>query len=379
MHSTPPRTAQGLNVRQNSALLKTSAAVFTIVATLFVAVLGSPAAARADSELIDSGHVDAFYVSAPGGQLTLSMKEDVTGSGVVRPGNDVILKVAEEAWSEATERIDGIGTPTYYLPQTQDSSLLWPGWDTQAAQSAGYKDVNFEFVEVTGPGDVFIFETAGFGDIQPVTNAGELDLVSGDVINQAYPAHRHVNWAFSEPGIYTMTVQAESNGDTSNQVTYTWDVGYGEAAPQDSGDEETSVGDGTDGAEHNHEEVQGAASPEQPASSNSDSRSHAGNSGAGSPGGAARGSAPAAGAKDTKQQAHNKERKDRTARGERKERKPSHRSAEATDRENVDTVAAAGYYDSGQNLLPWGIGILGLGMLVLGLALARLALMKGRD
>lgn len=204
-------------MRQNNTLLKTSAAVFTIVAALFVAVLGSPAAARADSELIDSGHVDAFYVSAPGGQLTLSMKEAVTGSGVVRPGNDVILKVAEEAWSEATERIDGIAMPTYYLPQTQDGSLLWPGWDTQAAQSAGYKDVNLKFLEVTGP---------------------------GDVINQAYPAHRHVNWAFSEPGIYTMTVQAESNGDTSNQVTYTWDVGDGDAAPQESGDEEAATNRG---------------------------------------------------------------------------------------------------------------------------------------
>ncbi|OHO66149.1 cell surface protein [Corynebacterium sp. HMSC036D02] len=367
MPSTSPRTAQSLNVRQNSALLKTSAAVFTIVATLCVAVLGSPASARADSELIDSGHVDAFYVSAPGGQLTLSMKEDVTGSGVVRPGNDVILKVAEEAWSEATERIDGIGMPTYYLPQTQDSSLLWPGWDTQAAQSAGYKDVNFEFVEVTGPGDVFIFETAGFGDIQPVTDAGELDLVSGDVINQAYPAHRHVNWAFSEPGIYTMTVQAESNGDTSNQVTYTWDVGDGDAAPQESGDEEPATVNGDDGTEDHHEAELGDASPEQPASSASGARSGGGNAGGGT---------RAAGTRNAKQQASSKERKER---GERKERKPSHRSTGAADGENVDTVAAAGYYDSGQNLLPWGIGILGLGMLVLGLALARLALLKGRD
>lgn len=367
MHSTPSRAAQGLNVRQNSALLKASAAVFTIVAALFVAVLGSPAAARADSELIESGHVDAFYVSAPGGQLTLSMKEDVTGSGVVRPGNDVILKVAEKAWSEATERIDGIAMPTYYLPQTQDSSLLWPGWDTQAAQSAGYKDVNFEFVEVTGPGDIFIFETAGFGDIQPVTNAGELDLVSGDVINQAYPAHRHVNWAFSEPGIYTMTVQAESNGDTSNQVTYTWDVGDGDSAPQESGDEEPATDNGDDGTEEHHEAELGDASPEQPASSASGTRSGGGNAGGGT---------RAAGTRNAKQQASSKERKER---GERKERKPSHRSTGAADGENVDTVAAAGYYDSGQNLLPWGIGILGLGMLVLGLALARLALMKGRD
>lgn len=372
MHSTPP-AAQRLNLRQSSALQKTSAAVFTftVAVAMLVAVLGYPAPARADSELIDSGHVDAFYVSAPGGELTLSMKEDVTGSGVLRPGNDVILKVAEEAWSEATERIDGIGIPTYYLPQTQDSSLLWPGWDTQAAQSAGYKDVNFEFVEVTGPGDVFIFETAGFGDIQPVTDAGELDLVSGDVINQAYPAHRHVNWAFSEPGIYTMTVQAESNGDTSNQVTYTWDVGDGDSAPQESGDGETSTDHGDDGTEDNHEAELSDASPEQPASSSSGTRPGGGNAGGGT-----RRAASAGGTRNAKQQASSKERKER---GDRKERKPSHRSAEAADGENVDTVAAAGYYDSGQNLLPWGIGILGLGMLVLGLALARLALMKGRD
>ena len=168
-----------------------------------------------------------------------------------------------------------------------------------------------------------------------------------------------------------MTVQAESNGDTSNQVTYTWDVGDGEAVPQDSADEEAGVGDGDDGAEDNHEAALGDASPEQPASSASGTRSGGGNAGGGT-----RGAASAAGTRNAKQQASSKERKER---GDRKERKPSQRSTGATDGENVDTVAAAGYYDSGQNLLPWGIGILGLGMLVLGLALARLALMKGRD
>lgn len=361
-------------MHRTTELHRVTAALCAIAVALAVVFTGHPAPARADGEVFDTGHVDAFYVSAPGGELTLSMKEDITGSGVIRPGNDVTLKVAEEAWSEATEGIDGIGVPTYYLPQTQDSSLLWPGWDTQAAQSAGYTDVNFEFVEVTGPGDIFVFETAGFGDIQPVTDAGALDLVSGDVINQAYPAHRHVNWAFSEPGIYTMTVQAESNGDTSNQVTYTWDVGDGDAAPQESGDGEHDTDDGDGGAEDSDEAL-GGASPEHPAVSNSGSRSGAGNAG-----GNTRGAASAAGTKDAEQKAHDKERKDRSERKERKERKPARAADKATPAaENVDTVAAAGYYDSGQNLLPWGIGILGLGMLVLGLALARLALLKGRD
>lgn len=359
-------------MHRTTELHRVTAALCAIAVALAVVFTGHPAPARADGEVFDTGHVDAFYVSAPGGELTLSMKEDITGSGVVRPGNDVTLKVAEEAWSEATEGIDGIGVPTYYLPQTQDSSLLWPGWDTQSAQSAGYTDINFEFVEVTGPGDIFVFETAGFGDIQPVTDAGALDLVSGDVINQAYPAHRHVNWAFSEPGIYTMTVQAESNGDTSNQVTYTWDVGDAEAMPRE---EETVTDHGAESPAELDDAALGGASSDEPASSNSGSRS-----GGGSSGGATRGAASAAGTKNAERKAQDKERNDRSERKERKERKPARAVDKTTPAaENVDTVAAAGYYDSGQNLLPWGIGILGLGMLVLGLALARLALMKGRD
>ncbi|MGV0361144.1 choice-of-anchor M domain-containing protein [Corynebacterium minutissimum] len=358
---------------------RTAAAPVAATASLSLMLMASPVpTALAEGEVFDSGHVDAFYVTAPDGELTLSLKEDITGSGVVHPGNDVTLKVTEEAWNDATERIDGIGTPTYYLPQTQDSSLLWPGWDTQPAQSAGYKDVDLEFVEVTGPGDIFVFETAGFGDIQPVTVEGALDLVSGDVINQAYPAHRHVNWAFTDPGIYTMTVQAVSNGDASNQVTYTWDVGDGEMAPQDADDAEHSTDDTGDTGDSD-DAVLGDASPNPQSPSDAGGESHVSS---GSAPGVANGPAAAASAKgthkpkETKDRSNRKERTDRKDRKERRAERTAHTSPSA---ENVDTVAATGYYDSGQSLLPWGIGILGLGMLVLGLAVARLALARGRD
>lgn len=358
---------------------RTAAAPVAATASLSLMLMGVPVpAAHADGEVFDSGHVDAFYVTAPDGELTLSLKEDITGSGVVHPGNDVTLKVTEEAWNDATERIAGIGTPTYYLPQTQDSSLLWPGWDTQPAQSAGYKDVDLEFVEVTGPGDIFVFETAGFGDIQPVTEEGALDLVSGDVINQAYPAHRHVNWAFTDPGIYTMTVQAVSNGDASNQVTYTWDVGDGEMAPQDADDAEHSTDDTGDTGDSD-DAVLGDASPNPQSPSDAGGESHVSS---GSAPGVANGPAAAASAKGTHKPKEDKDRsnrKERTDRKDRKERRAERTAHTSPSAENVDTVAATGYYDSGQSLLPWGIGILGLGMLVLGLAVARLALARGRD
>ena len=348
------------------------------VGALSLVVLCAPLSpARADGQVFDSGHVDAFYVTAPEGQLTLGLKEDITGSGVTHPGDDVTLRVSEDAWNDATEGVSGIGTPTYYLPQTQDSALLWPGWDTQPAQSAGYTDVDFEFVEVTGPGDIFVFETAGFGDVQPVTNAGEMDLVSGDVINQAYPAHRHVNWAFTDPGVYTMTVQAVSNGDASNQVTYTWDVGDGEAAPRDN-DAERSTEGSSEGT------AQGTADSEF------DSEDSAGADGAGAAGAAdsaaqANGGSHAAGgtAHHSKNQQGknnaNKSAQKNSQEKTRRERGTRRNGSTAAPGEELAAAAETGSYDSGANLLPWGIGILGIGMLVLGLAVARLALAGRRE
>jgi len=201
-----------------------------VLAALFaglIAFFAPSTPAFAFEEVFDSGHIDAFFVTAPDGQLHLSMQEDVTGSHVERPGDDVLLKVVDSAWSDVTENVPEIGQPTYFLPQTQDPNLIWPGWDTQPARNGGFSNIDLEFTNISGPGSVYVFETSGFGGVDSVTNSGSLELTSGEVINQPNPAHRHVNWAFSEAGTYEMTVQASSNGSTSNQVTYTWEVGEG--------------------------------------------------------------------------------------------------------------------------------------------------------
>lgn len=224
--------------RRSTSHPSRTAAVLAACVSLLATMFAAAPLARAQ-EVIDHGHVDAFFVTAPGGTLTLGMKEDVTGSAVERPGDDVILAVSDAAWSDATTTVADIGTPTYFLPQTQDQSLLWPGWDTQPAGAAGYETVDFHLARVDGPGAVYAFETQGFGELHAVTNSGSLQLTSGEVITQPYPAHRHVNWAFTEPGTYRMTVYAASGADTSNEVTYTWQVGSGAAAPADAAQGQT--------------------------------------------------------------------------------------------------------------------------------------------
>ena len=163
--------------------------VFISLAVFLLAVLGITPA-HAQVQRLDQGHIDAFNVTADGGELTLDLKEDATGSHVRRAPEDVELVVGQDAYTERTAEIPEIGKAGYMLPQTQRSDLIWPGWDTQGARDIGAIDL--EFVEVTGPGEVHLFQTGSFGSLDPVLAGG---------------------------------------GASSNEATYTWIVGDGEAAP----------------------------------------------------------------------------------------------------------------------------------------------------
>ena len=202
--------------------------VFISLAVFLLAVLGITPA-HAQVQRLDQGHIDAFNVTADGGELTLDLKEDATGSHVHHAPEDVELVVGQHAYTERTAEIPEIGKAGYLLPQTQRSELIWPGWDTQGARDVGAIDL--EFVEVTGPGEVHLFQTGSFGSLDPVLDGGSTRLETGSVIAQEEPAHVHANWLFTEPGTYQMRVVATGDGASSNEATYTWIVGDGEAAP----------------------------------------------------------------------------------------------------------------------------------------------------
>ena len=202
--------------------------VFISLAVFLLAVLGVTPA-NAQVERLDRGHIDAFNVTADGGELTLDLKEDATGTHVRRAPEDVELVVGEDAYTDRTAEVPEIGKAGYLLPQTQRAELIWPGWDTQGARDVGAIDL--EFVEVTGPGEVHLFQTGSFGSLDAVLEGGATRVESGAVIAQQEPAHVHANWLFTEPGTYQMRVVAKGGGSSSNEATYTWVVGDGEAAP----------------------------------------------------------------------------------------------------------------------------------------------------
>ncbi|APT84792.1 TIGR03773 family transporter-associated surface protein [Corynebacterium aquilae] len=211
--------------------------VIAILAAVGLVAFNATAAHASTVELSD-GHVDAFTVAAQGTELSLEVKEDITGLGVRHRPEDVVLRVNDAALSSDLAAQPEIGTSGYLLPLTQQPGLLWPGWDTLEVSGTGFNAIDIVFDNVSGPGKVFLFSQKNFSqDLVPLLSDGRLELTSGSVRHQAEPAHTHAYWMFTEPGIYTMDVRAEGDGPagkaTSATHRYTWAVGSA-ATPGDN-------------------------------------------------------------------------------------------------------------------------------------------------
>ena len=189
---------------------------------------------------LDRGHADIFdLTSDASGALTLRIKEDATGSGVMREPEQTLLAVNKSTLTQipaSVSQATGAPAAAYLLGQSGDNqaTVLWPGWDTLGVTAGGYDAARFH-ISYTGPADgrIYAFTSSFTEGTKAVTNDGSFDLApGGDDIDQPYAAHKHVNWLFTRAGRYTLTVQASAwtPGNTgaanaqSAAHTYTIDV-----------------------------------------------------------------------------------------------------------------------------------------------------------
>ena len=189
---------------------------------------------------LDRGHADIFdLTSDASGALTLRIKEDATGSGVMREPEQTLLAVNKSTLTQipaSVSQATGAPAAAYLLGQSGDNqaTVLWPGWDTLGVAAGGYDAARFH-ISYTGPADgrIYAFTSSFTEGTKAVTNDGSFDLApEGDDIDQPYAAHKHVNWLFTRAGRYTLTVQASAwtpgNTGAANAQsavhTYTIDV-----------------------------------------------------------------------------------------------------------------------------------------------------------
>ena len=235
-HHPHPRTYRALPEERFTSMASLLRPLGATVASLLVAaasLIGANPANAADKVQLDKGHVDAFNLAVNDGKLVLNLKEDVTGSHVAHAPEDVELVVANHSIANNVPEgatPDGVPGNFYFLPITQDQSLLWPGWDSLQAQEVFGSDLKADInvQAVDGPGEVYVWSQGTFGVPQSLLKDGGFKLPN--TIHQDLAAHVHANWAFTEPGTYTMTVQATASKadgsakQTSNTAKYTFTV-----------------------------------------------------------------------------------------------------------------------------------------------------------
>ena len=189
---------------------------------------------------LNRGHADIFdLTSDAAGALTLRIKEDATGSGVLREPEQTLLAIPASTLTQipdAVSQTTGAPAAAYLLGQSGDNqaTVLWPGWDTLGIAVGGYDAARFH-ITYSGPADgrIYAFTSSFAEGLKAVTADGSYDLApGGDDIDQPYAAHKHVNWLFTRAGRYTLTVQASAwtpgNTGAANAQsavrTYTIDV-----------------------------------------------------------------------------------------------------------------------------------------------------------
>ena len=203
--------------------------VFSLLVSALLVIVGVPssfAAPSPDPDLAQSvaaheewsneaseiavGHVD-LGPRLIDGQWRAGLRHDAESGAVWRDPNQTVLRVNDAAIMTAPGSADYpfladvAGKPVYVVPQTQNPSVVWLGWNTQdpAVTATIDRGLTMRVGPVTGPGRAWLFLQSGtFGKPLLLADSG---AAPGDVWIDS-GTHVHANWAFSAPGTYTATV-----------------------------------------------------------------------------------------------------------------------------------------------------------------------------
>ena len=245
--SSPKSTQEQESVQSGGAPLPEAreAREASVASSMSAHTQAAPRANFGERRLVlDHGHIDLFYMTLDDSGLpVLKVMEDVTGAGVQHEAEDIRLAVPSSALKHSLPQDIVAGGSGYFLPQTQDATLPWPGWDVLSLAPAGFERVEFDVSYTHPDGGRISLWTEDFlsGRSSRLRSGGfELDP-HGSTIAQDYLSHTHANWVFSQAGSYELSVQArafrnDGSFETTRSATYLIEVGgtQGVSTPQNS-------------------------------------------------------------------------------------------------------------------------------------------------
>jgi surface-anchored protein len=103
------------------------------------------------------------------------------------------------------------GAPVWILPQSSNPNLLFLGVAAEDIRPGTFVGDRIEMVlkEVDGPGHFSVFAVGGFGTPEKFLDSRD-GITEADVLPLSAGSHSHLNWAFTEPGLYRIRLEGRA-------------------------------------------------------------------------------------------------------------------------------------------------------------------------
>ncbi|MCC3763113.1 choice-of-anchor M domain-containing protein [Glycomyces sp. TRM65418] len=177
---------------------------------------------------VGSGHVDVLAIAYDDTANRLDLDVAFANGSHAEPA-DVLFDVhsGHQVTTSSAQSCRWDAGANWVLPRTQATGKIWAGWNTDGLDRTDFGGgVQAELVSYTAPagGHLAVYDsTTGTPRLHtdPACGAGAIAITE---------SHHHPTWLFTEPGTYTLTMRlsgthAVDGPVTSDQVTYTFDVG----------------------------------------------------------------------------------------------------------------------------------------------------------
>ncbi|GGZ01349.1 anchored repeat ABC transporter, substrate-binding protein [Streptomyces poonensis] len=133
------------------------------------------------------------------------------------------------------EKLEQYGGTVMKLEEDLGLDVLWLGWAVEGEVAGEGSQVRTTATKLEGPGElrVYLTDTLGRPNVY-IDSADGFD--AEDSFTLPPEAHTHVNWAFSKPGTYRLTVEGrtetlDGRAEEFGSGTFTFTVGDGTDAP----------------------------------------------------------------------------------------------------------------------------------------------------
>ncbi|MFD5270320.1 anchored repeat ABC transporter, substrate-binding protein [Streptomyces sp. NPDC058335] len=181
------------------------------------------------------------YEPSPGDAAKVTEADVVFSNGLLLEEPGIMKMIHNNAPKSApkieiADKLEQYGGTVMKLEEDLGLDVLWLGWAVEGEVAGDGSQVRTTATKLDGPGELRVYLTDMLGRPKVYVDSAD-GFDEEDSFTLPPEAHTHVNWAFSEPGTYRLTVEGrtetlDGRAEKFGSGTFTFTVGDATAPPK---------------------------------------------------------------------------------------------------------------------------------------------------